>query len=219
MNESTAKQEEKPDEKEKEEMLDYFFEVLFYALGSYTGWKTIAGAKRPDLVSEETARGYAEIQNLHKGFFISAQKAFCAHFTLFLCHFFDENQRAYSFHTMKGIDKEKVDQFCKENKEALKFMREHRNKIFAHKDKNSPNFSYNDKKIFELFDLFFKNLIKFYKEIARRIFSLSNAEVVKYELEKIFEDIYRANPSLQDKISTQQWENREKISENLSCID
>ena len=222
MNKSTVEQEEKSDEEEKREMLNYFHWALFQALGSYTCWKTVVGSRQRGLISEESAKGYVKIQNPYKGFFTSTEKAFYSHFMLLLCHFFDNDQRgiSHSFRNMKGEDEEKVNQFREENKETLNFMYERRNKLFAHKDRELPKGSHSVKEIFELFDPFFKNLIKLYKEIDRKGTSFSNAEVVKNDIEEIFEAIYHyANPSIKNEISAQQWNKRDKVSESFSCIE
>lgn len=67
-------------------VIKYFRSNIFEAYTAYTAWKTIAYSKSRAIVSSEMAERYVEIQNYHKEFFVTSERAFLVQFVLMVLH-------------------------------------------------------------------------------------------------------------------------------------
>lgn len=176
---------------DKKDIIKYFRSNIYESLSSYNAWKMICYSKSNQVVSNEMAERYVEIQKYHPEFFISAERAFLVSFILTILHSFDRRDDSLSLYK---VDEKETEKFVNNNIETITALKKVRNKVFAHREIMTDTSKYQVPSILEL-DSFFKNLIKFYNQLSKKIEDSStmfdNAESIKRSIESLFMNLYR----------------------------
>ncbi len=178
----------------KKDTIEYFMASIFEAKTAYTLWQCIAFSKATNIVGEEMANKYVEIQNYHPQFFITTERTALITFVILILHPFDNDNRSYS---LFKINKEKTEKFILENQETYDQLTKVRNKVFAHRDLDVTKDTSSNYPIPSLdkLDKFFSNLIELYNDLSKDIdgsFTVfANASEIKHEVDHLFMNLYR----------------------------
>ena len=197
------------------EITDYFRSNIFEAFSAYNAWKMIYFSRSKNIVSSNMAERYVEIQKYHVNFFVATERAFLVNFIMMSLHPFDKRDDSFSLYK---ISKEKMEGFVKENNVVLDKLKIVRNKLFAHRDNEASNNSYDIPSIDNL-DCFFKKLIDFYNQLTSEIDSstteFTNATEVKQDIEILFQNLYRGESMRKLEIDIKyQWEEDNQKASN-----
>jgi hypothetical protein len=195
---------------------NYFRSNLFEAIASYNAWKMISHSKSKNVVSEEMAERYVEIQKYHSDFFVLAERSFLVNFVLMSLHSFDKRKDSSSLYK---VNRQKTEKFVKDNKIVIENLQDVRNEIFAHKNINSNPLDYKIPAVLEL-DKFFQNLIKFYNDLTKEINDSStmfgNAEDIKRSIELLFMNLYRGEAVRRKEIDIDwMWDKNDKKASDV----
>ncbi|MBN1779152.1 MAG: hypothetical protein JW816_02965, partial [Candidatus Buchananbacteria bacterium] len=198
---------------DKKEIINYFRANIYEALVSFNAWQILFFSKSKDMVSEELAKQYVEIQNYHKNFFVAAERAFLVNAIMLLCHSFDNRDDSLSLYK---INNDKTKLFVSKNKAIIKKLKNLRSKIFAHRDVKAEK----DNIIPPATEIddFFKNLISFYNELSKNVDNSStyfnHANDIKKDTDNLLMNVYRGETIRKTEVDIKwKWqENNKKIS-------
>jgi len=199
------------EENATKKVLDYFRTNIFEAFSAYNAWKIIFLSKSEAVVPKEMAEKYVEVQNYHKNFFITTERALLTNFVLLSLHSFDKRDDSFSLYK---VDEPAIEKFISDNKETIKQLTKLRHKLFAHRDSKLKITEFQIPSV-EKLDTYFKNLIEFYNEKTKSLLSsttlFTNAVEVKRDVELLLQNLYRGEKIRKLAISIEwEWEKNPK---------
>jgi hypothetical protein len=202
-------------EQEIKDNLKALEDSIFEAKSAYTLWKVIAYSRSSGVVPLELAEKYVKSQQTAPAFFIMAERTALISFVILILHPIDQDSRSFS---LFNVNKEKTNEFIKQNEKTVENLRLVRNKVFAHKD------SVDALKILvpsiEIMDNFFENMISFYNNLTSEHnqsitdFNASCDNLI-HEMEYMFMNLTRGEKIRLEEIDLEwMWEkNPKKISD------
>lgn len=202
---------------DKKQITRYFRSNIFDALSFYTAWKMLSHSKSKEVVSEQMANRYVEIQNYHPNFFVAAERAFLVSFVILVLHPFDKRNDS---HSLYKIDRNTTKDFVKNNESVLDALQALRNKLFAHRDSNiSPSTNFIIPSVINM-DKFFENLINLYNKLTSIVDGsatiFQNAVEIKRDIELLFMNLFRGEMSRKKEIDIKwTWEQDNKKASNI----
>lgn len=195
---------------------DYFRSNIFESFSSYNGWKMIFLCRSKNVVSDEMAEKYIEIQRYHPQFFPLVERAFLVDFILMVLHPFDKRDDSFSLYK---VNKEETENFVTENKTVIYKLKDIRHKMFAHRDIHANASDYDIPSVIDLDD-FFDKLIKFYNKLTSSVDDsstiFSNAIAIKQQIELLFMNLYRGEAVRKKEIDIEwRWKQNDKKASDI----
>lgn len=195
---------------------DYFRSNIFESFASYNAWKMIFLCRSKQVVSDEMAEKYVEIQRYHPQFFSLAERAFLVNFVLLILHAFDRRDDSFSLYK---VNKEETENFVENNKVVINKLKDLRHKIFAHRDIHTNTSDYEIPSVIDLDD-FFDKLIIFYNKLTSSIDDsstiFSNAKEIKHQIDLLFMNLYRGEAIRKREIDIKwMWEENNKKASDI----